>query len=257
MSAPSDSAVKAAPAHEERVVCEHADRCGGCPVIGLPYGDQLALKRGRVVQSVTRYAALELVYTEPVAPAQPLVGYRTRAKLIVGRGAKVGLFAKGGGHQVVDIPQCKVMAPALARVASLLRARIAQAEAEGGPLAPHDASCGGSLRAVDLREVREGEASRVLVTLVVQRGPAVALDRLEHDARELMVAAPEILGVAANFHEGDQPQIWETRRSSSQASPRRRIGWGRRCTLRRSDPSSRHIGARPPESTRSSQTSSG
>lgn len=188
-------------------MCEHADRCGGCPVIGLPYGEQLALKRGRVVQSVTRYAALELVYTEPVAPAQPLVGYRTRAKLIVGKGAKVGLFAKGGGHQVVDIPECKVMAPALARVASLLRTRIAQAEAEGGPLAPHDAPGGGSLRAVDLREVREGDAPRVLVTLVVQRGPAVAVDRLAHDARELMVAAPEILGVAANFHDGDQPQI--------------------------------------------------
>src|SRR5437870_3491701 len=51
----------------ERVVCEHADRCGGCPIIALPYAEQLAMKRGRVVQSASRYATLELVYTEPVA----------------------------------------------------------------------------------------------------------------------------------------------------------------------------------------------
>src|SRR5690242_3461894 len=59
----------------QRVVCPHADRCGGCPVIALPYGEQLALKRGRVVQSVSRYAALELVYTEPVQPADPIKEY--------------------------------------------------------------------------------------------------------------------------------------------------------------------------------------
>src|SRR5947209_19093659 len=57
----------------ERVVCEHADRCGGCPIIGLPYGEQLAMKRGRVVQSASRYPSLELVYTEPVAAADPIV----------------------------------------------------------------------------------------------------------------------------------------------------------------------------------------
>ena len=67
----------------QRVACEHADRCGGCPVIALAYGEQLGMKRGRVVQSAARYPSLELVYTEPVQPAEPIVGYRTRAKLIV------------------------------------------------------------------------------------------------------------------------------------------------------------------------------
>src|SRR5258708_36250695 len=98
MTAPSDPAPVTI-ANDQRVVCEHAERCGGCPIIGLPYGEQLALKRGRVVQSVSRYPALELVYTEPVAPAEPIVDYRTRAKLIVAPGAKLGLYAKGGGHQ--------------------------------------------------------------------------------------------------------------------------------------------------------------
>ncbi|MBS2013988.1 MAG: RsmD family RNA methyltransferase [Deltaproteobacteria bacterium] len=191
----------------ERVVCEHADRCGGCPVIGLPYGEQLAMKRGRVVQSASRYPALELVYTEPVAAAEPIVEYRTRAKLIVSVGAKLGLYAKGGGHQVVDIPRCRVLSPALAAVAATLRARIVADDAQGGPLAPFDPGGAGALRAVDLREVYTDAGSKVLVTLVVQRGRAADRAVLEAAARSLCDAAPSIAGVAVNFHEGESPQI--------------------------------------------------
>ncbi len=192
-----------------RVECEHADRCGGCPIIALPYGEQLALKRGRVVQSVARYPALELVYTEPVTAADPIVSYRTRAKMIVGPGGKIGLFAKGGGHQVVDIPRCRVVSPTLAKVADAIRARsVADAE-NGGPLAAFDPSGGGSLRALDLREVRETptSAGRVLVTWVVQRSRAAPVDHLRAAAERLITELPEILGVSVNFHEGEAPQI--------------------------------------------------
>jgi 23S rRNA (uracil1939-C5)-methyltransferase len=172
----------------------------------LPYSEQLALKRGRVVQSVSRYATLELIYTDAVAPAQPRVGYRTRAKLIVGAGARMGLFAKGGGHQVVDIPGCRVLSPALSRVATDLRSRIAASEASGGCLCPYDPTGSGALRAVDLREVRDDE-SRVLVTFVVQRDRVRDVSLLREAASMLMQAQPEVAGVAVNFHEGDAPQI--------------------------------------------------
>jgi 23S rRNA (uracil1939-C5)-methyltransferase len=217
----SDSTLKAAassPVESVRVACEHADRCGGCPVIALPYAEQLALKRGRVVQSVARYSALELVYTEPVQAAQPIVAYRTRAKLIVAPGGKVGLFAKGGGHQVVDIPACRVLSPVLSRVAEVVRARVLEDEARGGPLCPYDATpasrpapaATGALRAIDLREIvadGTGDAARVLVTLVVQRSRVSDLETLRAAARAIAESAPEVLGVAANFHEGDAPQI--------------------------------------------------
>ena len=192
-----------------RVACEHADRCGGCPIIALPYNEQLALKRGRVVQSVARYPALELVYTEPVAAADPIVAYRTRAKMIVGLGGKVGLFAKGGGHQVVDIPNCRVISPPLAKVAEAMRARsLADAET-GGTLAPFDPGGGGSLRALDLREVRESADAppKVLVTWVVQRSRTTSVDALRAAAERLMTELPEVLGVSVNFHEGEAPQI--------------------------------------------------
>jgi 23S rRNA (uracil1939-C5)-methyltransferase len=211
--APPDES--SASAMSERVVCEHADRCGGCPIIALAYGEQLAMKRGRVVQSASRYPTLELVYTEPVAAADPIVAYRTRAKLIVSSGGKLGLYTKGGGHQVVDIPRCRVLSPVLAEIASLLRARIQADEQTGGPLAPFDPSLpsapdrpgGGALRAVDLREVHGDDGSRVLVTLVVQRGRAATREALEEAARSLASAAPVIVGVAVNYHEGDSPQI--------------------------------------------------
>jgi 23S rRNA (uracil1939-C5)-methyltransferase len=199
----------------QRVTCEHADRCGGCPVIALPYGEQLAMKRGRVVQSASRYPALELVYTEPVHAATPITEYRTRAKLIVGSGGRLGLYAKGGGHQVVDIPKCRVVSPAISAVAAMLRRRITADEKRGtsapkGPLAPIDASGTGALRAVDLREVRpsdENGDARVLVTLVVQRDRAADRSVLEEVAQSLAQEEPCILGVALNFHDGESPQI--------------------------------------------------
>lgn len=194
---------------EQRVSCEHAERCGGCPVIGLPYGEQLGLKRGRVVQSAARYPTLELVYTEPVQPADPIVGYRTRAKLIVAPGGKLGLYAKGGGHQVVDIPKCLVVSPIVSAVAAQLRARITREEAAGGALTPFDPSGSGVLRAVDLREVHSADAgdSRILVTLVVQRDRVRDPGLLEQAARSLAAEEPRILGIALNFHDGESPQI--------------------------------------------------
>jgi 23S rRNA (uracil1939-C5)-methyltransferase len=191
-----------------RIACEHADRCGGCPIIALPYGEQLAMKRGRVVQSASRYMSLELVYTEPVVGADPVTAYRTRAKLIVAPGAKLGLYAKGGGHNVVDIPNCRVVSPVIAEAAAMLRPLIAQDEASGGPLAPYDPADNGALRAVDLREIRGTDGNNgVLLTLVVQRNRAPDRAPYEEVARALGAANPRILGIALNYHEGESPQI--------------------------------------------------
>jgi tRNA/tmRNA/rRNA uracil-C5-methylase (TrmA/RlmC/RlmD family) len=81
----------------------------------LPYPQQLAQKRGRIVSALSRFSALQLTYTSAVEPAQPITRYRTRAKLIVGANGAIGLYARGGGHQLVDIEHCQVLAPAIAR----------------------------------------------------------------------------------------------------------------------------------------------
>jgi 23S rRNA (uracil1939-C5)-methyltransferase len=193
---------------DDVVSCEHAERCGGCPLIGLSYGAQLAEKRRTIAAAFALYPALAPLPIEPVAVAEPVVGYRIRAKLMVAPPARVGLYAKGGGHDVVDVPHCRVLSPALARIADHLRARIARSEREGGPLAPFDPDGErGVLRAVDLREVSNAGGIRALVTFVVDRTHARDLRALREEAVALLGALPEIAGVAANFHEGHNPQV--------------------------------------------------
>jgi len=181
------------------VTCEHAERCGGCPAIELAYGDQLALKRGRVVQALARYGSLELVYADPVIAADPITEYRTRAKLMVGPRGAIGLFAKGGGHDVVDVPECRVLSPVVARVVAAVRVRVQHDAREGGPLAP------GALRAIDVRELRATDEPRALLTLVVGRG--ADLDALRAVSASLLAEIPEVVGVAASLHDGGTPQV--------------------------------------------------
>src|SRR6185503_21051617 len=126
---------------------------------------QLAAKRARVVTATSHYPALELLYTRPVTPAEPMVGYRGRAKLIVSPEGRIGLYARSGNHEVVDIPNCRVLAPALAEVASVLRELIASPPQEArAPLLPYNPFGGGVLRALDLREVRLASPSPFLTT---------------------------------------------------------------------------------------------
>jgi 23S rRNA (uracil1939-C5)-methyltransferase len=219
------------------VDCPHATECAGCPLIELDYARQLASKRSRVAGATAHYPSLEPVITLPVAPADPIVGYRGRAKLVVSPAGAIGLYDRSGHHDVVDIPSCRVLAPALAEVAATLRALIAAPPAAVRPLLlPYDPLAGGVLRAIDLREVhlppestaaasgdapaaapadapaaapeREGEPRvGVLVTFVLQRDRSVSRDELREAGRAIRPLLPRVLGVAANFHDAEAPQI--------------------------------------------------
>jgi 23S rRNA (uracil1939-C5)-methyltransferase len=203
---------------DERVVCAHADRCGGCPLIGLTYGDQLDIKRGRVAASASRYPSLALVPTAQVAPATPVVGYRSRAKLIVGPGGELGLFAKGGGHTVIDIPQCLVISPRLAAAAAFLRARIGEHRQSIGTLCPFDPETNtGALRAIDLRETEDQGRHQLLLTLVMQHETAPGDEQLMAEASHIAKSIDTVAGIAVNYHVADAPQI---------LGPETRLLWG-------------------------------
>src|ERR1700722_10060085 len=143
-----------------RVACDHADRCGGCPLLDLSYDEQLARKRSRVVDAMARHPSLAFVTAEPVIGADPIVAYRTRAKLIVAPGPAIGLFARGGGPRVGHAPRCRVLAPALATVAAALRERVRAAEVTGGVLAPCDPGGRGALAPVAFRELQGAPPAR-------------------------------------------------------------------------------------------------
>jgi 23S rRNA (uracil1939-C5)-methyltransferase len=206
MASPSDPA---SPSNLERVTCPHAEPCGGCPLITLPYGEQRDRKQARLVHARKRHLTLSDARVFEIAPATPITEYRTRAKLIAAPGGRLGLFARDRDHDVVDIPNCRVLSPALAKVASLLRARIVRDEAERGPLSAYDERGSGALRAVDLRELEHPDthAAGVLVTLVVSRARMRDRQALELAARALAHEEPSILGVSLNLHRDDSPQV--------------------------------------------------
>jgi 23S rRNA (uracil1939-C5)-methyltransferase len=190
--------------------CVHADRCSGCPLLDRSPGERLVRKRERVMSAASRFSSLEAVFVREAEAAPNEVEYRTRAKLMVGPGGELGLFAKqieaGDDHVVVDVPGCLVLSPVLRLVAAELRAML-----------PHfrhalaDAGLGAeSLRAFDLREVVAhpgADGPRVLVTFVVAQGESGSTRALAALATGLMAALPVVVGVALNHHDGASPQV--------------------------------------------------
>jgi tRNA/tmRNA/rRNA uracil-C5-methylase (TrmA/RlmC/RlmD family) len=200
----------------DRVACEHAHACAGCPLIELTYGEQLETKHERVRSAAALYPALARSAIEAVAAADAIVRYRVRAKLMVGTqpnggesGAALGLFAKTATttdhHRVVDIPACRVLSPALHEVAAKLRLLLRDPPKEAGSCLAPDAA-GGLLSAFDLREVVDGGA-RVLVTLVLGTAPRAKDDELERASRAVEELSSTIVGVAVNYREPRAVQV--------------------------------------------------
>ena len=190
------------------VRCEHADRCAGCPLIDRTYEEQLAFKQARVAEALARYERVLTAEVAPIAGATPVIEYRTRAKWIAGgssasaggtpRGdaGALGLYAKGGGHEVVDIPGCRVVTPAIRAAADAIRSAMRARATRWLPQ---------SLLAVDLREVVE--PAGVLVTLVVDRTATPSKADARTLGEELMASEPCIVGVALNPRDRASPQV--------------------------------------------------
>jgi 23S rRNA (uracil1939-C5)-methyltransferase len=189
---------------EARIECPHAPPCPGCPLIGLPLAAQLAAKAERVARALAPFPRLRDARPEPVRGAEAVVGYRTRAKLAVAPGPRLGLFAGGAAHEVLDLPGCRVLSPALAAAAAALR-RLLAGPGAGRALCA-EGEGGGRLRAVDLREVQDAQGTGLLVTLVL-RAPAPSEAELAAAAERLAKALPALRGVALALHDGRSPQL--------------------------------------------------
>jgi tRNA/tmRNA/rRNA uracil-C5-methylase (TrmA/RlmC/RlmD family) len=135
--------------------CPHVDRCGGCTRFAQPLAEQLAFKRERVLGALGRYRELAGFAVGAVESRAPLFAYRPRAKWVVGDRGEIGLFAKASDHEVVDLPECAVVEPAVARVGAWLREALAGEHRDT------------RLRSVDVRATTRGET---LVTLGIARG---------------------------------------------------------------------------------------
>jgi 23S rRNA (uracil1939-C5)-methyltransferase len=110
--------------------CKQAGICQGCPLIGMDYPAQLRFKEGKVRSALGRYPALKAVGVNPIHAAPQPLGYRTNAKLVMGkeRGrVKIGLYRRGT-HEVVDIGDCPVHHPLINRIVAVVREEVERQE---------------------------------------------------------------------------------------------------------------------------------
>ncbi|MBI5537076.1 MAG: RsmD family RNA methyltransferase [Deltaproteobacteria bacterium] len=200
------------------VSCSHLERCGACTAMAQPYEQQLEAKQQRVQAAVDTYPLLQGAQTQAPRPANPAKGYRTRAKLVVGEGGAIGLYAKDTAHEVVDIPGCQVLSPAILQATQALRERLAAGRLALTP--------GLVLLAVDLREVQADAEPRVLLTLVLRRDLAPPRDHLVVIAKELLRDVPIVCGVACSLRDVDSPRVLgqEMMHLAGEASVRDRMG---------------------------------
>lgn len=162
-------------------------RCGGCAGIALPYPAQLAAKAERLSRALAPYALDPAL--DAVRGAEPRAAYRTRAKLVVAPDGAIGLYARGG-HELVDLPGCRVLPPSMLAVVAALRALLPRARVP--------------VRALDLRAVECEAAGGLLVTLVVEAG---ADPRRLAALADDVAALPGVLGVAASARAPRSPRV--------------------------------------------------
>jgi 23S rRNA (uracil1939-C5)-methyltransferase len=94
--------------------CPLFGACGGCQWQHVSIDAQRAAKKSIVERALAASIA-------PVVAGGPSLGYRDRAKLAVGPGGTLGFHARRSS-EIVDVPECPLFGPELARTLPALRA---------------------------------------------------------------------------------------------------------------------------------------
>ncbi len=155
-----------------------------------------------LVRALARFPDIGADETRRIRPAPSIVDYRVRAKLVVAPDARIGLYA-AATHAVVDIPDCRVLVPAVRDVVATIRQQAA--DPPTGTAAFFDA-----LVAIDVRETIDDGAPAVLVTLVLDAAREVPPEQTAAAAQALRRSAPAIVGVAVSRRPARSSQLLGT-----------------------------------------------
>jgi 23S rRNA (uracil1939-C5)-methyltransferase len=111
-------------------ICAHFGFCGGCSLQNLSPPDYRAHKRNTVVAALARAGLAEIVAEETL-----LVSERTRRRAVFKFGKQKGEVVVGfhaaRSHEIADMQECLVLAPALFRLAGDLRRALAPILSDG------------------------------------------------------------------------------------------------------------------------------
>src|SRR5262245_5028399 len=184
--------------------CPHYPHCIGCPLIDIPYPEQLLRKRDIVARALAAYPSLAHLEVPSVVASPHRLGYRARVKLVLRstRGeVATGLYVPGS-HRVIDISSCPVHPRPVNQVARYLKAKLFELR-----IAPYDErNDSGQLRYLDFRYgFARHELSVTLVTRHREFPQGMAL------ARSLSRKFSFITGVIQNINEQRGNVIWGDR----------------------------------------------
>lgn len=172
--------------------CPHGDECGACARLGVRYAEQLLRKRDDLGRELRRHAGLRKAKLLDCLPSPLTSGYRNRAKLAVGiskqREFRVGYFRRGT-REIVDAPDCRVLAPELLATAHRLRGFLARTRRIPRQLRHLDLRCG-------------SKASRQHLTLVFR-----ATTQPDFPVDALRRACSSIDGISFNLNPSAGPQV--------------------------------------------------
>jgi len=184
--------------------CPHFPRCIGCPLISLPYPEQLARKREIVARALANHSWAAGIEIPPVAPSPERLGYRARVKLVVRRNrgeVAAGLYVPQS-HRVIDISSCPVHPRPINQVVQYLKKKLIDLD-----IAPYDErDDSGDLRYLDLRySFARKEVSVTLVTRHPLLPHGISLAKALHRRFSF------IAGVVQNVNEQRGNVIWGDR----------------------------------------------
>ena len=187
-----------------RPPCPHFPRCIGCPLIDLPYPEQLARKREVVRRAFASYSSLTGSEIPPVQPSPERLGYRARVKLVVRRNhgeVAAGLYVPQS-HRVIDISSCPVHPRPVNQVVQYLKKKLVELS-----IMPYDErDDSGDLRYLDFRY--SFARKEVSVTLVTRHA---ALPQGGLLAKALHQRFSFVTGVIQNINEERGNVIWGDR----------------------------------------------
>jgi 23S rRNA (uracil1939-C5)-methyltransferase len=99
--------------------CPIAASCGGCDVMHVARSAELSQKASMLHEALERVGGVS-VAVAPLTTAGESLGYRSRVRFHVGKGGKLGFFARGT-HQLVEVPACAVADPSINRALASVR----------------------------------------------------------------------------------------------------------------------------------------
>jgi 23S rRNA (uracil1939-C5)-methyltransferase len=199
-------------ASQETKICEIIDLCGSCPLLHVPYQQQLETKRKNFKTLIqTKAEAFASVPVSDCIASPQTLGYRYSAKLVVGQKKRkgelwtqIGLY-RPGTHDIIDIGKCPVQAQSLNAIAGYLRRVLS----ESGISIYNEISKTGMLRYLVLRS--SFDEKHQFVTFVTANAEKTQLKIL---ARQLMEVFPRVVGCVQHVNTSSGNEIFQNSEDS-------------------------------------------